>query len=63
VARLQLLAAAGPQAQQLAADGLADLVELRDDHLLAGLHTARSAGGIWSRRQGWIWCEVQEKQG
>ena len=32
------------------ARGLADLVELRDDHLLAGLHTARSAGGIWSRR-------------
>ena len=30
--------------------GLADLVELRDDHLVSGLHAARAAGGVWSRR-------------
>ncbi len=32
------------------ARGLSDLVELRDDHLLNALHTARAAGGVWSRR-------------
>ncbi len=32
------------------ARGLRDLVELRDDHLIAGLHAARAAGGTWSRR-------------
>jgi hypothetical protein len=32
------------------ARGVQDLVELRDDHLVSGLHTARAAGGPWSRR-------------
>ena len=30
--------------------GLADLVELRDDHLISALHAARANGGPWSRR-------------
>lgn len=30
--------------------GLADLVELRDDHLISELHAARAKGGEWSRR-------------
>jgi len=32
------------------ARGLADLVELRDDHLISALHAARTKGGAWSRR-------------
>jgi hypothetical protein len=35
---------------ELRLDGLADLADLRDDTVIARLHTARARGGIWSRR-------------